>query len=133
MHLWSSLLCASPHHSAPLCTALHHCSPPPLCTAPALLTEWGANVTAENAWREYPRPQLVRGDGVSSWRCLNGLWEYAISAANAPPPSAFEGSILVSLLDDLTLTLTLTLTLNLALTLTLTLTLPLPLTLTPNP
>jgi hypothetical protein len=59
----------------------------------ALLTEWGANVTAENAWREYPRPQLVRGD--ASWRCLNGLWEYAISAAKAPPPSAFEGSILV--------------------------------------
>ena len=59
----------------------------------ALLTEWGANVTAENAWREYPRPQLVRGD--ASWRCLNGLWEYAISAASAPPPSAFDGTILV--------------------------------------
>ena len=59
----------------------------------ALLTEWGANVTAENAWREYPRPQLVHGD--ASWRCLNGLWEYAISAANAPPPSAFAGAILV--------------------------------------
>jgi len=59
----------------------------------ALLTEWGANVTAENAWREYPRPQLVRGD--ESWRRLNGLWEYAISAASAPPPSAFDGTILV--------------------------------------
>ena len=137
IHRSGARLCTSGHRcSAPLCTPctplrrsarlcaslhrLHHCSPPPLCTAPALLTalplpltalltEWGANVTAENAWREYPRPQLVRGDGVSSWRCLNGLWEYAISAASAPPPSAFEGSILVSLLDDLTLTLALAL------------------------
>ena len=59
----------------------------------ALLTEWGANVTAANAWREYPRPQLVRGD--SSWRCLNGHWEYAITAADDPQPSAFDGAILV--------------------------------------
>jgi beta-galactosidase/beta-glucuronidase len=59
----------------------------------ALLTEWGANVTAENAWREYPRPQLVR-DGAS-WRCLNGLWDYAITASDAKAPAAWEGSILV--------------------------------------
>ena len=71
------------------------CCSPSGCASPyrELLTEWGANVTAENAWREYPRPQLVRGD--ASWRCLNGLWEYAISAASAPPPSAFDGTILV--------------------------------------
>ena len=25
-----------------------------------LMTEWGEKVTPENAWREYPRPQMVR-------------------------------------------------------------------------
>ena len=25
-----------------------------------LTTEWGARVTPDNAWREYPRPQFVR-------------------------------------------------------------------------
>ena len=59
----------------------------------ALLTEWGANVTAENAWREYPRPQLVRGE--ASWRCLNGLWEYAISAASAPPRITHDAIVVV--------------------------------------
>ena len=29
--------------------------------APApLMTKWGKAVTPENAWKEYPRPQLVR-------------------------------------------------------------------------
>ena len=28
-----------------------------------LITTWGAKVTAENAWTEYPRPQLVRETG----------------------------------------------------------------------
>ena len=27
---------------------------------PPMLTEWGEKVTPENAWREYPRPQMVR-------------------------------------------------------------------------
>ena len=45
--------------------------------APApLMTVWGEKVTPENAWREYPRPQLVR----KSWTNLNGLWEYAVTA-----------------------------------------------------
>ncbi|MBQ0033161.1 MAG: hypothetical protein KBT68_10230 [bacterium] len=39
-----------------------------------LLTEWGAVMTPETAWREYPRPQMVRGN----WTCLNGLWDYAM-------------------------------------------------------
>lgn len=39
-----------------------------------MLTEWGEKVTPENAWTEYPRPQLVRED----WINLNGLWEFAI-------------------------------------------------------
>ena len=47
-----------------------------------MLTPWGAAVTADNAWREYPRPQLVR-DG---WANLNGVWQYAIRARREPMP-----------------------------------------------
>ena len=39
-----------------------------------LMTEWGEKVTPENAWREYPRPQMVR----ENWECLNGEWDYAV-------------------------------------------------------
>ena len=39
-----------------------------------LLTSWGEKVTPENAWREYPRPQMKR----DRWLCLNGLWEFAL-------------------------------------------------------
>jgi hypothetical protein len=43
--------------------------------APApLMTKWGKQVTPDNAWQEYPRPQLVRKD----WLNLNGLWDYTI-------------------------------------------------------
>jgi hypothetical protein len=48
-------------------------------------------LTPENAHREYPRPQLVRKD----WRSLNGLWQYAITAADGTQPQQFDGSILV--------------------------------------
>ena len=41
-----------------------------------LLTEWGEKMTPETAWREYPRPQMVRGN----WTNLNGLWDYAITS-----------------------------------------------------
>ena len=41
-----------------------------------LMTEWGEKVTSENAWREYPRPQMERAE----WTNLNGLWEYAITS-----------------------------------------------------
>ena len=40
-----------------------------------MMTPWGEKVTPENAWRSYPRPQLVR----KNWTCLNGLWECAIT------------------------------------------------------
>jgi hypothetical protein len=39
-----------------------------------LMTRWGRQVTPAAAWREYPRPQLVR----DRWVNLNGLWDYAI-------------------------------------------------------
>ena len=41
-----------------------------------MMTSWGEKVTPENAWRSYPRPQMVR----SQWTNLNGLWEYAITS-----------------------------------------------------
>ena len=41
-----------------------------------LMTAWGEKVTSENAWREYPRPQLVR----SNWTSLNGEWDYAVTS-----------------------------------------------------
>ena len=42
--------------------------------AAAMMTAFGEKVTADNAWREYPRPQMVR-DG---WTSLNGTWNYTI-------------------------------------------------------
>ena len=30
--------------------------------AAPMMTPWGEMVTAENAWREYPRPQMVRSN-----------------------------------------------------------------------
>lgn len=41
-----------------------------------MMTPWGEKVTPENAWRSYPRPQMVR----SQWTNLNGIWEYAITS-----------------------------------------------------
>src|SRR3954471_14396915 len=60
--------------------------------APApLMTKWGKQVTPANAWKEYPRPQLVRKDRQN----LNGLWDYAITAKDAPKPEKWDGQILV--------------------------------------
>ena len=47
-----------------------------------LMTRWGKQVTPENAWAEYPRPQLVRQD----WMNLNGLWDYAVVKKGAGKP-----------------------------------------------
>ena len=58
----------------------------------SMLTEWGANVTPDTAWHEYPRPALAR----DAWSNLNGLWKYQISSqSNAAPPDAWAGDILV--------------------------------------
>ncbi len=56
-----------------------------------LKTKWGEQVTPDNAWREYPRPQFVR----ARWQNLNGLWDYAITGKTAPPPTTFQGQALV--------------------------------------
>lgn len=56
-----------------------------------MMTRWGRQVTPDNAWREYPRPQFER----ANWQDLNGLWDYAVTAHDAPQPANWSGKILV--------------------------------------
>jgi beta-galactosidase len=57
-----------------------------------LTTPWTESVTAETAWAEYPRPQLMR----EYWLNLNGLWDYAITpATQTNKPETWAGQILV--------------------------------------
>lgn len=56
-----------------------------------LMTRWGDEVTPENVWLEYPRPQLKRKE----WKNLNGLWNYAIVSKESAQPVKFQGDILV--------------------------------------
>lgn len=56
-----------------------------------LMTRWGKAVTPENAWDEYPRPQMVR----QNWSNLNGLWDLAIVAKGTARPKDFPLQILV--------------------------------------
>jgi Beta-galactosidase/beta-glucuronidase len=56
-----------------------------------MITEWGEQVTPDNAWREYPRPQLKR----DQWMSLNGSWDYAIVPRDGAKPDGFQGKILV--------------------------------------
>ncbi|MBO5708874.1 MAG: beta-galactosidase, partial [Bacteroidales bacterium] len=55
-----------------------------------IMTSWGENLDPTNVLPEYPRPQLVR----DQWQNLNGLWHYAITAADAEPEK-MDGAILV--------------------------------------
>ena len=61
--------------------------------AAPMMTEWGEKVTPENAWRGYPRPQMVR----DNWTNLNGEWDYAVTSVTATPgiPEKWDGKILV--------------------------------------
>ncbi|MBQ4199635.1 MAG: beta-galactosidase [Kiritimatiellae bacterium] len=59
--------------------------------APGMKTPWGEKVTPGNAWREYPRPQMVR----RNWTNLNGLWQYAITKDAPACPEKWDGEILV--------------------------------------
>ena len=57
-----------------------------------LVTKWGKNVTPENAWTEYPRPQLRR----NHWTNLNGNWNYAVTSRDeTSAPDQWDGTILV--------------------------------------
>ncbi len=53
-------------------------------------TRWAADVNPAAPLPEYPRPQMVRPD----WMNLNGLWDYAITPADASYGKP-EGQILV--------------------------------------
>lgn len=68
---------------------------PPQPTTPfhtELITSWGDSLTADNAWTEYPRPQLER----KQWLNLNGHWDYAISSREeTSTPIDWDGKILV--------------------------------------
>ena len=56
-----------------------------------IMSEWAENVSPENAWQEYPRPQMVR----MQWQNLNGLWEYAITSNRTANPKTWKKNILV--------------------------------------
>ena len=62
-------------------------------SASNMMTPWGEKVTSENAWREYPRPQMVR----QGWTCLNGDWDYAVTSVTNTPgrPEKWDGRIRV--------------------------------------
>ena len=55
-----------------------------------LKTRWAAEVSADSALPEYPRPQMVRKE----WLNLNGLWDIIITNKNAQP-GPFQAQILV--------------------------------------
>ncbi len=54
-------------------------------------TSWADKIDVNNVLPEYPRPLMER----SGWLNLNGLWEYAITAAGQTQPGEFDGDILV--------------------------------------
>src|SRR3546814_11317485 len=96
MNLRSFLITASLLALAPLAAQAQTAASP---AAPAddavytgeLLTRWGKEVPPENAWRLYPRPQLVR----ERWPNTNGLWDYAVAPKAAGLPAAIAGKLLV--------------------------------------
>ncbi len=62
--------------------------------AAPMMTPWGEKVTPENAWREHPRPQMVR----ANWTNLNGNWKYVVTNEKdffTTIPTAWTGDILV--------------------------------------
>lgn len=55
-----------------------------------LLTPWGEALDKQKPLNDYPRPQLVRKE----WQCLNGAWDYAITA-DKQMPKIWDGEIIV--------------------------------------
>lgn len=79
-----------------ICIALALClSAPAFAWSPKgdkIKTRWAAEVTPQNAWQAYPRPQLQRAD----WQNLNGLWNYEVTGMDAKKGGVtYGGEILV--------------------------------------
>lgn len=56
-----------------------------------LSTMYAAAVDPSAPLPEHPRPTMMRAD----WSNLNGVWDYAVRAADAGAPTTYEGKILV--------------------------------------
>ncbi|MFC4699184.1 glycoside hydrolase family 2 protein [Glaciecola siphonariae] len=57
-----------------------------------MYTSWGEQVTPENSWTEYPRPQMER----ENWTNLNGLWQFAtVDASKFAQTIVYDQDILV--------------------------------------
>lgn len=64
----------------------------------SLKTRWASEITPENVWKEYPRPQMLRYErdlNILNWQNLNGLWDYAIRPKGENNIGEFDGKILV--------------------------------------
>ena len=59
--------------------------------AAPMTTPWTNQVPVDNPLPEYPRPQLTRPD----WANLNGIWDFAVTAAGAGQPASFNEKIRV--------------------------------------
>ena len=55
------------------------------------MTRWAKDVSPENAWQVYPRPQMTRPE----WRNLNGVWDYWITGLEENSHREAGGQILV--------------------------------------
>ncbi|MGW3402316.1 AbfB domain-containing protein [Streptomyces zhihengii] len=56
-----------------------------------MTTPWTNQVPVDKPLNEYPRPQLTRAD----WLNLNGIWDFAVTGANAGQPATFGEQIRV--------------------------------------
>jgi beta-galactosidase/beta-glucuronidase len=56
-----------------------------------LQTRWGRDLDPSQVLPEHPRPQLARDSHLS----LNGWWDHAVTPAADPPPTSYDGRILV--------------------------------------
>ncbi|MGD1218456.1 AbfB domain-containing protein [Streptomyces krungchingensis] len=56
-----------------------------------MTTPWTGQVPTDNPLPEYPRPQLTRPD----WANLNGIWDFAVTSADAGQPTSWPDQIRV--------------------------------------
>ena len=62
-----------------------------------MMTTFGEKVTSENAWQDYPRPQMMHCGLGNLTIILNGEWDYAITSVTNTPgrPTKWDGKIRV--------------------------------------